>query len=95
MSEVSAPLQIATVGGALLWPLAAGVAVVLWSKVRAAARAKRVATMEGQLKTLYRDVESKPVPGRLKLVVDALKEGEELTASSPKAGARKGTPAKS
>jgi hypothetical protein len=49
--------------------------------------------MDGQLKTLYREVESKPVPGRLKLVVDALKEGEELTASGPKAGARKGTPA--
>lgn len=93
MGEAPNPLQLATLGGALLWPLAAGVAVVVWSKARAAARAKQVATMEGKLKELYRTVESKPAPSRLMLVVDALEEGDELAAGGTNAGARKGTTA--
>ena len=93
MGELSNPLHLATLGSAFLWPLAAGVAVVLWSKSRAAARAKQAAAVDDKLKHLYRQVEAKPVPTRLRLVVDALEEGEELAATAPKAGARKGTPA--
>jgi hypothetical protein len=93
MGELSNPLHLATLGSALLWPLAAGVAVVAWSRSRAAARAKKAAAVEGQLKELYRQVEARPVPPRLRLVVDALEEGEELAAAGAKAGARKGTPA--
>lgn len=93
MGELSNPLHLATLGSALLWPLAAGVAVVVWSKARAAARTKQAAAVEDKLKDFYRQVEAKPVPGRLKLVVDALEEGDELASGGPKAGARKGTPA--
>jgi uncharacterized protein HemX len=80
MGNLASPLQFATVASAFLWPLAAGVAVVVWSKARAAAQARRVAAMEGQLQALYRAVEAKPVPARLTMVVEALQEGEELAA---------------
>ena len=93
MGDLPAPLHLATLGGAILWPLAAGVVVVFWSKARAAARAKRIASMDGELKAFYRAVEAKPLPSRLTLVVDALEEGEELTANHPRSGSRKGTPA--
>lgn len=93
MGELPESFQLATLGSALLWPLAAGFAVVVWSKVRAAARAKQVAKMEGDLKDLYRAVETKPAPSRLMLVVDALEEGDELAARGVRTGARKGTPA--
>ena len=93
MGELHNPLHLATLGRALLWPLVAGVAVVIWSRSRAAARAKNAAAMEGKLKELYRTVESKPVPPRLRLVVDALEEGDELAATPANAAARKGTTA--
>ena len=93
MGDLPAPFHLATLGGAILWPLAAGFAVVVWSKARAAARAKRIANVEDDLKSLYRDIEASPLPNRLTLVVDALEEGEELTANHPRSGSRKGTPA--
>ena len=93
MSELSNPLHLAALGSALLWPLAAGVAIVVWSKSRAAARRREAAAVEDKLKDLYHHVETKPVPGRLRLVVDALEEADELTPSGAKASARKGTPA--
>lgn len=77
-----ASLHIATIGGALLWPLAAGVAIVAWSKVRAGAHARRLAAMELQLQGFYRTLESKPIPPNLAMVVDALQEGEELAGTS-------------
>ncbi len=79
-----ASLDIPTVGAALLWPLAAGVLVVAWSKARAAAHARRVAAMETQLQGLYRSLAAKPVPPNLAMVVDALEEGEELAAGAPR-----------
>lgn len=78
MGGLTSSLQIGTFASALLWPLAAGVAVVLWSKGRAAARARRIAETDGQLRSLYRSVEMKPLPPHLTMVVDALQEGEEL-----------------
>ena len=81
MGNLASPLQFASVASALIWPLAAGAAVVIWSKARAAAHAKRVATMESQLQGLYHSVEGRPVPSRLSMVVEALEEGEELAIS--------------
>lgn len=76
----------ATVGDALLWPLAAGVAVVIWSKARASARTRRAGAVEAKLRAAYREVEGQPVPERLEMVMGALEEGEEL-AGRPKAPA--------
>jgi hypothetical protein len=87
-------LQIATVGGALLWPLAAGVAVVLWSKARAARRTNSLDAVDEQLKGLYRGLEGRPVPPEITMVVEALQEGEELTPEAEakdKAGAAAGS----
>ena len=53
---------------------------------RAAARARRVAVLEGGLKGMYRSLEAKPVPPRLAVVVDALQEGEELAAGEAAKG---------
>ena len=75
-------LQVATVGNALLWPLAAGAAVVVWSKVRAAAHARRTAEAENRMRNAYRALEARPVPPRLARVVDALDEGEAPAAQS-------------
>lgn len=90
MGASALPLQIATVGSALIWPLVAGVAVVVWSKVRAARHARRMRAMEGELQGFYRSVEIKPVPSRLSMVVDALEEGEELGAGSKPQGQGEG-----
>jgi hypothetical protein len=84
MGALASSLQIATVGSALLWPLAAGVAVVLWSKARAAERAKQLNAVDRNLKNLYRDLEARPVPPEIAMVVDALHEGEELAPASAK-----------
>jgi plasmid stability protein len=80
MGNLASPLQFAGVASALLWPLAAGVGVVAWSKVRAAAHARKIEAMEGELGEFYRKLEAKPVPPQLAMVVDALQEGEELAA---------------
>ncbi len=89
MGNLASPLQFASVASALLWPLAAGVAVVVWSKARAAGHSKRVAAMENQLQGLYRTVETRPVPSHLAMVVEALEEGEELASGSKdKVGAK-------
>lgn len=89
MGNLASPLQFASVASALLWPLAAGVAVVAWSKARAAGHAKRVAAMDDQLQGLYRTMEAKPVPSRLAMVVEALEEGEELASGAKdKVGAK-------
>jgi hypothetical protein len=77
---------LASAASALLWPLAAGAAVVVWAKARAAARARRVASMESQLRGLYRTVEAEPIPQRLSMVVEALEEGEELTTAGSATG---------
>lgn len=87
MGNLASPLQVASV---LVWPLLAGLGVVFWSRARAAAHARRVAAMDGQLKGLYRTLQAKPLPARLAMVVEALEEGEELAPVAPgKRAARK------
>jgi hypothetical protein len=68
------------------WPLAAGLSVVLWSKVRAAARLRREHALTGELARLYRGVEASPVPERLALVVEALEEADAMAAQAPPVG---------
>jgi len=82
MSNSATSLQFASVASALVWPLAAGVAVVLWSKHRAVKRARDIAALEGQLQGFYRSLESHPVSPQLAMVVDALAEGDELAGSA-------------
>jgi hypothetical protein len=88
MGNLASPLQAATVASALAWPLLAGVGVVFWSKARAAAHARRVAAMEGELQGMYRSLEAKPVPQRLAMVVEALEEGQELTPAATAASVK-------
>lgn len=89
MATLAPSLQIAAVAAAVGWPFAAGLGVVLWSKARAAERRRRMAALEGDLRHLYRDVEGRPIPDRLALVVEALEEAEALQPTAPR------TPAKS
>jgi hypothetical protein len=74
MSSFAVPVQIAAASAAIVWPLAAGATLVLWTKARAAERRRRLASIEGELQGIFRTVESQPVPDRLELVVDALEE---------------------
>jgi hypothetical protein len=78
MSSLIQPLPIVAATSAVLWPLAAGATLVLWTKARAAERRRRLALIEGGLKGMFHTVEAQGVPDRLELVVDALAEGEEL-----------------
>ncbi|WP_374470883.1 hypothetical protein [Phenylobacterium sp.] len=94
MSSITSPLQIATVAAAVAWPFAAGLGVVLWSKMRAAGQARRQAAVDAELKGLFRQVEGRGVPPRLALVVDALEEHDALAAAAEraKAGSRSEAP---
>jgi len=76
--SLSSPAQIAAVAMALLWPFAAGLALVLWTKARAVRRQRRIAALEGGLKGLFRGVEAEGVPSHLAFVVEALEEGQAL-----------------
>jgi hypothetical protein len=64
------------------WPLAAGLGIVIWSKFRAGAHAKRVTLLNRDVRGLYRSVEVQPMPDRLKLVVDALEEHDAIAAAA-------------
>lgn len=89
MTTVAPSLQIAALVAAVGWPFAAGLGLVLWSKARAAERQRRLAALEGDLRNLYRDVEGRPIPERLALVVDALEEAEALKPAKPAAAPAK------
>src|SRR5215470_9300894 len=78
MSSFANPGQLFALAAYVSWPLAAGLAVVLWSKARAARQRRQAAVLDGQLQGLFRTLEARPVPARLELVVDALAEHEEL-----------------
>lgn len=80
MSNTS-PTHLALIVAAVTWPLAAGLAIVLWSKARAAARARKLAAVEHGLRSMYRAVESRGAPAHLQMVVEALEEGEALAAA--------------
>jgi hypothetical protein len=78
MSSFADPFQVLAISAAILWPLAAGVSLVLWTKARAAEHRRRLALVEGGLQGMFRTVEAQGVPDRLQLVVEALEEGEAL-----------------
>ena len=95
MSSFAEPLQIAATTAAVVWPLAAGATLVLWSKARAADRRRKLALIEGGLQGMFRGVQSQPVPERFELVVDALEEHEAMAriAAAAAAAARRTEPA--
>ncbi|THD78867.1 MAG: hypothetical protein E7812_10880 [Phenylobacterium sp.] len=79
MSMFATPLQFAAASTAIVWPLAAGATLVLWTRARAAERQRRLARIDGGLQGLFRTVEAQPLPERLELVVDALEEHAAMT----------------
>lgn len=81
MALAVSPVQIAVVAAAVGWPLMAGLAVVAWSKARAAAQAAKTADLDARLKGLYRTVELRGTPPRLAVVVDALEEHAAMQAT--------------
>lgn len=93
MISFAGPLQIAALSAAILWPLALGVALVLWTKVRAAERRRKLAVIDGGLQQMFRHMEAKPAPGRLELVVEALEEQAAVQSlDAPAVGRRKTAP---
>ena len=94
MSNFADPVQIAATSAAVVWPLAAGATLVLWTKVRAAERRRKLALIEGGLQGMFRKVEGQGVPDRLELVVDALEEQDAMARiAAAAAAARKATSA--
>ena len=93
MFSPTTPLTVIALLAVVGWPLAAGLAVVLWSKARAAARARREAAIDGELKGLYRTVAGRPVPERLALVVEALEEAEAMAPRPAATPAKRPQPA--
>jgi hypothetical protein len=80
MTSIS-PQTLFLIVGALSWPFAVGLAVVLWSKRRAKLRENSLARVEVGVRQLYESLESQPVPPRLAVTVDALQEAEEMAAA--------------
>ncbi|WP_041373260.1 hypothetical protein [Phenylobacterium zucineum] len=78
MNSLAPAAQIAAIAAAVSGPFLAGLAVVMWSKARAARRQQRLAELEGDLRGLYGKVAEDAVPERLAMVVDALEEGQAL-----------------
>lgn len=81
MNSLASSPQIALAALAVGWPLALGLGVVIWSKVRAAAHAGKVRDLDARLRGLYRTVELREPPERLAMVVDSLEEQEALRAN--------------
>ena len=82
MSSFASPLQLTTVAAVAIWPLAAGLALVLWTRMRAAAHQRRMASVDNRVRGLFRAVELQPTPDRLALVVDALEEQDAIAAAA-------------
>jgi Flp pilus assembly protein TadB len=80
MSSISL-LTLLLIVGALAWPFAAGLGVVLWSKSRAKKREAAMARVEAGVRHLYESLEAQPIPPRLAVTVDALQEAEEMAAA--------------
>lgn len=87
--NLASPLEIAGLVAAVAWPFALGLAVVLWSKSRAAARRRRLAALDAELRGLFRTVEGRRVPERLALVVEALEEAQAMQPRKPAEAGRK------
>lgn len=79
MSSFVAPLQIAAI---VALPLTLGLAVVVWSKVRAGQYVRRMAGVDATVRGIFRAVELQPMPERLSLVVDALEEHDAIAAAA-------------
>lgn len=77
---------------AVLWPLAAGIAVVAWSKSRAAAHRRRLERLEAELKGMFRTLEAQPVPPRLDVILEALDEQAEMAKAVAAPNLRAPTP---
>jgi hypothetical protein len=91
MNLFASPVQTAAVIGVIGWPLAAGLAVVVWSKTRAAAQARKLAALDGRLRGMFRTVENRGAPAHLARVMDVLEEAERLAPvarPTPKRGAK-------
>jgi hypothetical protein len=87
---MSAVVHLGAVAAVVFWPLAVGLAVVLWSRTRAAEHRRRLAQIEGRLRGQFRSVESQPLPERLELVVDALEESmSDARTAAPAATGRR------
>ena len=80
MSLSVSPIQIAVLAAAVGWPLMAGLAVVMWTKSRAAAQAQKAVDLDARLRGLYRTVELRETPPGLAVVIDALEEHEAMQA---------------
>ena len=89
MDLFAAPTQIAALTAAVVWPLAAGATLVLWTKARAAERRRKLALIDGGLQGMFRTVEAQGIPDRLNLVVDALEEHAEISAEVAKSAPRR------
>ena len=89
MSSFASPLQLTTIAAVAVWPLAAGLALVVWTKFRAAGHQRRLARVETHVRGLFREVELQPVPERLAIVVDALEEHDAIAAAAAAGGRRR------
>lgn len=94
MSSYAAPVQIAAVFAAIVWPLAAALALVLWTRARAAERRRRLTAIERGLQVFFQTVEGQPIPGRLEMVVDALEEHLAIRVQAKAAARRRRKDAK-
>lgn len=82
MSSLATPLQLTTIAAIAAWPLAAGLGLVMWTKVRASRQARRVANVDVHVRDMFRSVELTPMPDRLALVVDALEDHDAIAAAA-------------
>lgn len=91
MSSFASPLQMTTIAAVAAWPLAAGLGLVIWTKFRAAAHARRMGRVDLQVRGMFRAVELQPMPDRLALVVDALEEQDAIAAAAAHGRRRRNT----
>jgi hypothetical protein len=90
MDAFASPAGIALAAAAVGWPLLAGLAVVVWSKRRAAAAARKAQALDARLKGFYRAVELRGAPERLELVIDTLDEQAQVEAAAQAQAASRG-----
>jgi hypothetical protein len=70
--------ETALVVAATSLPLAAGLAVVLWSRFRAAAHDRALLRIDGRLNRLYAAAAARPVPAWLAVTLPALEEHDDI-----------------
>ena len=96
MDLAVSPLRIAVIAAAVAWPLAAGLAVVMWSRGRAARHAVRAADLDARLRGFFRTVELRAAPPALASVIDTLEAdaaiGPPLAAPPARGGSSAARP---